>query len=484
MKTVLVVEDEKMIRKGICSMIKRCGVPVEMLLECSSGQMALDILREQQVDVMFTDIRMPRMDGIELVERMQELPNPPLTVVISGYDDFSYAIQMMRNGVREYMLKPVEREQIAKIMKQMEQELEARRRVRIHLEHMEFQQLRYQMLAEYGEDFQEKSPEVEILPETYVAACFEKREMEIERDQVFLTGEAGGFFTILAEPGQMEYLCRDELRKCCLGISACHSGAKELHSAYLEACAARREAFGSGSHVVRFREAEPVKPGEPDAEGMEQIAHMLGTDKGEDALFRLERMASEVRNGKMPVILFEENMRLLLEKIRVLYKNVIEDDEKLEELIKIYHYCDITSYMNALKEWCGRFSERMKDEFENFGEKQKLQQALAYIQKNFSGDLNMATVSNYVSMNYSMFSSAFKSYTGMNFVSYLKNLRINEAKRLLVETDLRIAEISQRAGYDNEKHFMKTFKSLCGVSPTEFRRNSMYGENTDTGANG
>lgn len=73
-------------------------------------------------------------------------------------------------------------------------------------------------------------------------------------------------------------------------------------------------------------------------------------------------------------------------------------------------------------------------------------------------------------MNYSLFSYLFKQYTGCNFVNYLKDLRINEAKRLLIDTDLRVNEVSQKVGYDNEKHFMKIFKNTCGVSPSEYRK--------------
>ena len=72
--------------------------------------MALEILREQEIEVMFTDIRMPKMDGIELVQKMQSFEHVPLTVAVSGYDDFTYAVEMMRNGVREYLLKPIETE--------------------------------------------------------------------------------------------------------------------------------------------------------------------------------------------------------------------------------------------------------------------------------------------------------------------------------------------------------------------------------------
>ena len=107
MKTVLIVEDEKLIRQGLHKMIQRSGVPVEVIMECNNGETALEILKEQSIDVMFTDIRMPKMDGIELVERMQECEHIPLTVAISGYDDFNYAVAMMHNGVREYLLKPI-----------------------------------------------------------------------------------------------------------------------------------------------------------------------------------------------------------------------------------------------------------------------------------------------------------------------------------------------------------------------------------------
>lgn len=127
MQTLLIVEDEKLIRQGIRVMVQRSGVPVETIIECGNGLMALEVLKSQKVDVMFTDIRMPKMDGIELVKAMQELPHQPLTVAISGYDDFSYAVEMMRGGVREYLLKPVDRESLRMILEKLEQEVEAAR---------------------------------------------------------------------------------------------------------------------------------------------------------------------------------------------------------------------------------------------------------------------------------------------------------------------------------------------------------------------
>ena len=64
----------------------------------------------------------------------------------------------------------------------------------------------------------------------------------------------------------------------------------------------------------------------------------------------------------------------------------------------------------------------------------------------------------------------------MNFVGYLKNIRMDEAKKLLAETELKVNEISQQVGYDNVKHFMKTFKAMTGVAPSEFRKNAQIRE--------
>lgn len=128
MKTVLIVEDEKLIRQGIRTMVQRSGVPIEVIMECNNGEAALEILKDQKVDVMFTDIRMPKMDGLELVREVQKLSHKPQIVAVSGYDDFAYAVELLRHGVREYILKPVEREKITAILKTLEEEYEQKRK--------------------------------------------------------------------------------------------------------------------------------------------------------------------------------------------------------------------------------------------------------------------------------------------------------------------------------------------------------------------
>ena len=86
MKTLMIVEDEKLIRQGIKSMVLRSGVDVEEIIECNNGLAALEILEKQNVDVMFTDIRMPKMDGISLVKEIQKMTLNKTAIV--KYDAF------------------------------------------------------------------------------------------------------------------------------------------------------------------------------------------------------------------------------------------------------------------------------------------------------------------------------------------------------------------------------------------------------------
>ena len=104
-----------------------------------------------------------------------------------------------------------------------------------------------------------------------------------------------------------------------------------------------------------------------------------------------------------------------------------------------------------------------------------MEEAIKYIDENYKNEINMTMVSNYVSMNYSVFSLDFKEYTGKNFVNYLKDIRLQEAKRLLDETDMKIIEIGEAVGYENDKHFLKVFKGAYSVTPSEYRKNIKNG---------
>ncbi len=111
----LIVDDEKLEREGIKYLLSQEECE-RKIFEASNGREALNILREEEIDLLLTDIKMPHMDGLELTFRAKE-QNPELPVVIfSGYSDFSFAQKAMRYGVTEYVLKPVDPDEFHKII--------------------------------------------------------------------------------------------------------------------------------------------------------------------------------------------------------------------------------------------------------------------------------------------------------------------------------------------------------------------------------
>lgn len=480
MKSVLIVEDEKMIRRGICTMVQRSGVPVEMIMECQNGELAWDILKSKEVDVMFTDIRMPKMDGIELVHLANTLEKPPLIVAISGYDDFSYAVEMLRSGVREYILKPVERDKIADILKKLNEEIEGRnlkslkdkdfglKEVRQLVERPSLPEERIGEIAErYGEIFFDGPYKVYVA----VKGTFKDETegivfAEVYDSDVLVAETASGYDA-------------EKLSDVCAGISDEYTGLVNLRKAYEEALKRRKNAFvtglltDSGAGLKEAPEALKIQARRLIEEAsLMQRLQLVGTKREDELDEQWGKLFTETKRGNLSYDEFEIAIKDFTENVKKIYKNSITDEasEGLERLKNVLSFEYIDEYRESLMEWIMKLRESIC-ESDDSEAKMKIKAAVEYVKENYMKDLNMAVVSNYISMNYSMLSYLFKQYTGTNFVNYLKDIRIREAKKLLTETDMKIIEVSRAVGYDNEKHFMKTFRAECGVSPGEFRKN-------------
>ena len=444
MKTVLIVEDEKMIRQGIKTMIMRSGVPIETIMECNNGETALEILKEQEIDVMFTDIRMPKMDGSELVQKMQSLEHIPLTVAISGYDDFAYAVEMLRNGVREYILKPIEREKITEILKKLNAEIESRKEKEENNQKIGYQQMRHLMLSDEISGEEQRTIESQYADHFYTGNYYVCCQNQVKRGElsddnyIFMKNmNDNDIFIVPAE--NLSLLLKNELQDGYIGISAAHCGLESIRQAYAESVMMRKKAFVRNKVEAQygvFQEKIPEGLITEAAKLTEEAARiqrvqLIGTDHTDDLEKSFHQFFYEVKNGRIDEAVFDKVMEFVLQ-----------------------------------------LHEKINSSYDQNKNVQKIKMAVDYIEENYAKDLNMAVVSNYISMNYSLFSYSFKQYTGSNFVNYLKEIRMREAKKLLTETDMKIIEISQAVGYDNEKHFMKIFKATCGVSPTEYRHNA------------
>ena len=317
MNNILIAEDEKLIRAGIRTMTERSGVPFREIFEAKNGEEALAILREKPVDLLLTDIRMPKMDGIDLVRALHAEGYSPVIMAISGYDDFSYAVEMLRNGVSEYLLKPLERDKFKEALEKAEA-----------------------LVHEKDRDLKDIEAELEVARQEKLRDFFTSEARQAKPSEA-LVADAKKYFTESRRTRRLQLV----------GTGKVEELNTEWHS-FFEA--ARR-----------------------------------GYVDGEEFIQELILDAKELADIYSGALSEEKKTRLLsLKESDILACGSLEN---LEE-----------TFMNFLI-GMQRDSEALHEE----PVRRKISLAIRYIEENYASDINMAVVSNYVSMNYSLFSYVY-----------------------------------------------------------------------------
>lgn len=469
MHRLLIVEDEKMIRQGLAVMAQRADVSIGQIMQCRNGMEALDIINDVPVDAVLTDIRMPKMDGIELVKRLNKMEQPPQIAVVSGFDDFNYAVTMMQYGVIDYILKPVKREKVEAVLQKIEHNLSIENEQKNNSERVFFHHLKAIIMGDtiisdnvlslerqFGGYLQQNKYAVLVVNEFPQAFA--------DQPGCFIVKDINGQQVLFCQEKVLEKILSELPEAAGVGISGLYDILSDAKIAYGEAVEARKTAFIKGQKYYQYEHKKAIDMGLPEY-FCEQFVQKFPTDKYERAYKELQNLYFLAAHDKISI----DQILSCINQIQ--YQLKIKYPHSIQESLQPLDYNNIDAYREQEKQWMIQMRSSLKEQFDTDKNQEKIHQAIDYIRENYRTELNMAVVSNYVSMNYSLFSIAFKEYTGVNFVNYLKLIRIQEAKRLLEETEDKILDISKKVGYENEKHFMKTFKKMCGVSPSEYRKN-------------
>lgn len=500
MYKVLIADDEKNIRLGIQAMIRREYPAFETYL-ASDGLEALDIINEMEPEIVITDIKMPQMDGIQLIKEIQHNDKKPALVILSGYDDFSYAKEAIRNRVKDYLLKPVNRDELFKTMNTIIEELETSNKMTYqHLDEYRASQLNYILLNPNLQN-----PEIEILFQRMQIDSFSEgyhvgiiapgSEIEgedlIHKINLVLPSEHSAnciaFLdkenrAVLISPDRdiyshlKEQLGRDRHFVFTIGVSQEAHNIQYFRTTYEQAEDALKYHFLYPRTQVIFYEKVKEKQTVTDlpVDVINKIGNMLGTDREKEIKSNLLQIMDFDLISSSKISYIEDLNREINETIfksffARLGEESLETFNLLNKIGNIYNFDSFQDYFHALEDLLMRIHEYNKQMKSLYSEQKYMDRAIAYIRENYHKDLNLAVVSNYISLNYSYFSHMFKEFTGQNFVDYLKMVRIEGAKRLLKDTDYKVFEISEMVGYKNPKQFARVFREIEGISPKEFR---------------
>ncbi|MBB6679030.1 response regulator [Cohnella lubricantis] len=500
---MVIADDETNIRLGLRAMIERQYPERYEIAFAENGSEALSIIAAGGAHLLITDIRMPVMDGIELLEQLQHQPERPEVVILSGHDDFPYAQAAIRYQAKEYLLKPIVRSELFAVLERLEEELrqkderasdaEGQRIVDkqtrlaqvLQRESIAESELR-SLLLEADMGWLDGEYTVGILRPpagtTEAPALFSRVEQWLggQSDWARCSLREGEKIIAARDPalfsGMLEQLADHVQGRPCLALSSRATGMGQLRLAYSQARQASKyyllypDLESIEYDVVRNLNSRCPLPTEP----IRKIANLIGMGRLPEIKRLLQqtldiRFVSRCEIGYLMAI-----SRLFNEEVfdRV-FRTYGEESVEILRLYKKAGHIDnfdrFHDYYHHVEQLLERLDEYVARVRSVHAERKDMQRAVDYLHEHYREDVNMAVVSNYISLNYTYFSEAFKEFTGESFSVYLRKLRLNKAKELLAKTDLKVYEICELSGFESVKHFTRVFKESEGITPVEYR---------------
>jgi two-component system response regulator YesN len=518
MYRLIIVDDEEVIRNGLRGVVDWEALGFRVVGTFSNGNAALGYLREHTVDVVLADIRMPRLSGLDLARILMIDKPETLVVILSGYDDFQYAQEAIDLNVFKYLLKPIKESHLTEVFAKLKDTLD-NRDPRADTGHR-LEALRERAIEEWLssgtpsplppsvngslQGLEEGERGVLLIePRSERAAQEEKADLlgvcaslrrifsdaipENEarafilrngvRLAVIMAGNPRGLAEELFEIAQEEASSYPGLAlSAAVGRGVRED--EEIPRAYLQAerSLSHRMYLGLG-RLIQPEECRP--PG--DERGMrlsvEGVADALLTGSGKQLAERLESCFSRLREAG---ITRPETVTTLLLSFMVRLKERISPsaptvaaalpgDAELHR--ELQDSCCLDEFHSRLS---GTLQRALESTGEGSGSRSAvISSAVRYIQGNYSRDLSLDAVATEVGVSAGYLSRLFKQVTGETFKGYLTRIRMQEAKRLLSQTGIRVYEIAEEVGYNDQHYFSEVFRKETGLSPLEYRNRAV-----------
>lgn len=501
MLRLIIVDDEKVIRETICSLIDWNSIGIEVVGLCKNGYEALEMIQDEYPDIVLTDIKMPGLSGLELIKRISQTDKDIEFIILSGYGEFSFAKEAMEWGVKYYLLKPTNEKQIIDVVKKVTEEC-YRKKAFSHInEEKQILQKKlhesivrniiaegltgnsnlYALTEQYGQylDFTGRNYElycIYYLDEKNLSECmnslleYKKKHFPgIPLYGVYVSNTLMVFFECFDtnydhfdrfvsglsfpdQPADIDYKRVSHKNLNSLLEHIIHK-LKRYDKIYIldgvhKALAVNYTLFADVEHISTMLLHENLK--EKRIKLINKIKELLGPIKDPGLLktlitnFLLKQQANNF-SKLSPVNITEFLLEL----------------NKFDDAQKIY-----TTFLSKLQDIVNKEPGK-NGKYDGF-----VRELLDYVHDNLSNpNLTLKMIcENYLFMNVDHVSKQFVKQTGIKFSSYLTQARIEKAKSLLLDSSTeKISHIARKVGYgNNPQYFSQTFKKLTNMTPTEY----------------
>lgn len=495
---VLIVEDEIRIRKGMAKLIEN-HTEHTVIGEAQNGKEGMEMALLYEPDLIITDIRMPVMDGLEMMRQLQETEEKWHFVILSGYSEFEYAKKAIRYGADDYLIKPLAPEDVMKLLDSMEEKLKKERTknqekpevlLRNYLVEKEegaLEKLERTCVFRKKGPFRMISAYVGNLSKEDRDSCvhrMERFQKEFPQEIIyyFFTESTREFLAFVLEAKwstlknelEEKLLKRRESEKQWIWTSCRLENLNELGESYQTlrkmykyALVLKTDSIIEQDKIDNFIPEEYTYP----KKNKKRIQDAFYQKNKQKFQSEIELFLEEMSRKKVkPSQAREEYMQMAYFLINLAKEN----DSRIYEQLQNLSVTQNIGMAFTQKELKLLFLNILQIFLENMNEKHNISnfvilRAIDYIREHYQESVSLEEIAGTLDITPEYLSTLFNREMGENFSSFLKKFRISHAKRLLKETDKKIYEIASEVGYADPKYFNRVFKEVEGISPGDYR---------------
>lgn len=530
MYTIAVVDDEEELRKAIIKRIDWESVGFQVVGEADNGIEALELVEKKEPDLLLTDIRMPFLSGLELARQVREIRPATQIAFLSGYDEFVYAQQAIQYNIISYLLKPITMADLTRELLAIKEKLD-RLFEEFHekqAEHTNISDFVIPLLLDNYQPAHIREREEHLLeqavacglvrdkltPPHYVVMTTMIRDQDgnnhtareyVHSVDIIVKKYAGGlsFYsngkivslllaTRAAFDKYLHILVGDITQsverilgqQVLIGISRSTDQLSACHEAYQEAVDAMSYSAetAGGVHYISDEERASEIDLERMLRSVSEVESLLRGGREEELQSYLDQLFETLRaEGASQSMVKFLLMQLFSSVTQTVY--AVADGEKLKELQENTYMQKMTAFDGSIQEAKDQVIHLCMTARDLIASQRKkssqilCEQALQIIDSDYGNqDLSLISVSSRINVSPNYLSALIKKDQGKTFIDLLTGRRIEAAKQLLLCTPMKIREIAEKCGYNDQHYFSYCFKKYMGVSPNAMRQKNQSGE--------
>ena len=489
---ILLVDDEREEREGISFLIEKFHYPLE-IFQASSSKEALEIIKKYRIDILFTDVKMPVMSGLELARIVRETDKNIKIIIFSAYAEFEYAKQAIEMNALRYLLKPIEIDEFKELMDDVLSSLEESQRMdqkellfkllsgkkldKISKESIEktifcnsnvgYRFLNVEFLNNYFEENEEKFLQ---LSKRYLGNKTEYIGLYPNESYLLLMDCEANKFKIMNEQIEkmMAAIQRHTIDKCIMFISPMFFNLHEMEECLQKTEKMKSEIFGYENKIIEI-DGRDVKT-EHYVSDIETAANEVLSaidSKNPDIISKKSFQLIQTINVSSKVSkLYVQN--ILYTIIKYMYDKLpgIEMEEVLISAESLFKARDskkiLEEYENIVKKIIIAFKN-------NDDEANIIFRIKKIVEREYMRDISLDYIAKQVHLAPAYVSFIFKQETGQSLIKYITDIKMAKARKFLEDKEMKIIQVGKACGYENQSYFNRLFKNYHGVTPKQYR---------------